>query len=434
MPFRSAFNGWIALAPVLAYLVTMATSVLRSGSIVFGRTDLLVLVFVGLYGVALIWAAPVRVRLFRLLLVVYIFLFGLALAEAAAWMAVPSPLVDNYPWPVIQWTRPALQEVSPDRESVTFSVNRYGVRGRSVDPREADVSILCVGGSTTECLYNTDETSWPWQLEDQLAQRMGQQVFVGNAGRSGQVAANHSYLIRHYDGVDRFDCILVLCGINDVGALLRDDRDARLARVSTGTLFEWSRPHEADYRRLRLWRWMESALNIGTAVSPGLVFQDAKGDWLAEQRRKRETALRKRTYSHPPIDLERGLADYRQDLLGIVQAAAEKAIPVAMMTQPVLWRPDLPGPLSSLLWEHTDAGAYTPGALAETMAAYNQTMIDVCAETGTPCLDLADRLPKDETVFYDDCHFNDKGCQKVAAIVSQWLSKEVLRSSLPPVP
>ncbi|KIX12937.1 hypothetical protein X474_16690 [Dethiosulfatarculus sandiegensis] len=26
-----------------------------------------------------------------------------------------------------------------------------------------------------------------------------------------------------------------------------------------------------------------------------------------------------------------------------------------------------------------------------------------------PCLDLAELLPKDTTVFYDDCHFNEGG-------------------------
>lgn len=419
---------WLAaLFPVVAYFLAVSASTMGEGYIVFGRTDALVLACVLIYLTAVAVLRSARAARLRLLLAAYATLLVLGVAEFAAFLVFPRPLVDQYPWPPMKVVRKANKEVSPTLSTVTFSVNLYGVRGRPVDPKEADVSILCLGGSTTECLYNTDEASWPWQMEDHLQDSARQRVVVANAGRSGHIAANHAYLLRHYDAVERFDAILVLCGVNDVGALLRDDREARLSRVEEETLFRWDRPHEAYYRRLRLWRWWEATWNVGTAAAPGRVFQDPAGAWIQAQRRQRREALAHQTLTRPPANLEAGLAAYRQDLLGIVEAAKAKGRSLAMMTQPTLWRADLPEALSRLLWEHAGSAAYSPGALAETMAAYNRVLLDVCEQTGTPCLDLAARLPKDDSVFYDDCHFHDAGCRKVSLIVSEWLSANVLR-------
>ncbi len=59
--------------------------------------------------------------------------------------------------------------------------------------------------------------------------------------------------------------------------------------------------------------------------------------------------------------------------------------------------------------------------LAETMRRFNAVMLDVCRERRLPCLDLAARIPRDTTMFYDDAHFTDAGSRAVAAAVVEHL-------------
>jgi hypothetical protein len=76
-----------------------------------------------------------------------------------------------------------------------------------------------------------------------------------------------------------------------------------------------------------------------------------------------------------------------------------------------------------LLWESVDNSAYTSKVLEEIMSAYNQTLIEVCKEEGIPYIDIASMLPKDTSVFYDDCHFNISGCEMVSEIVFERVIK-----------
>ena len=94
-----------------------------------------------------------------------------------------------------------------------------------------------------------------------------------------------------------------------------------------------------------------------------------------------------------------------------------------MLTQPTLYQNNLSKELDALLWEHVGGSAYTTEILEEIMLAYNQTLIEVCKEEGVPYIDIASILPKDKSVFYDDCHFNISGCEMVSEIVFEKIIK-----------
>ena len=95
------------------------------------------------------------------------------------------------------------------------------------------------------------------------------------------------------------------------------------------------------------------------------------------------------------------------------------------MTQPTLWHENMSLDLQGLLWQSALRGSYTPKILAKMMDDYNNVMLDVCEEKKVYCLDLAKILPKNRSVFYDDCHFNNSGCQKIANILSEYLYEKI---------
>ena len=55
--------------------------------------------------------------------------------------------------------------------------------------------------------------------------------------------------------------------------------------------------------------------------------------------------------------------------------------------------------------QHATDGAYPPNILEEIILSFNQSLQKECREQGVICVDLASMLPKDSSVFYDDCHF-----------------------------
>ena len=96
--------------------------------------------------------------------------------------------------------------------------NSLGFRG---DPPPRDfrdyLTLITIGGSTTECFYLSDGLSWPDLLGQQLSRGFNR-VWVNNAGLDGATTYRHLILMEDYVVTLRPKVALFLIGINDVGA------------------------------------------------------------------------------------------------------------------------------------------------------------------------------------------------------------------------
>ena len=230
------------------------------------------------------------IYLVRFLASVYSVLIAGAFGEAA--VRLIRPTLENAPMPPRMH---AVYRPSADLPGISgpieFTVNDMGVRGPSVRPEDVDVRILCVGGSTTECMYQTDKRSWPWQLQDKLTQRIGKAVLVSNAGRSGHITINHDYLLKHYPLAPRYEWVVLFCGWNDMIAMMSiQNYETRKASVEAITLHNPAvTNHRLLYRDLALvQRWREA---FGKPPRPPGIKQDTAGHWIEKERLKREAAL-----------------------------------------------------------------------------------------------------------------------------------------------
>ena len=81
-----------------------------------------------------------------------------------------------------------------------FTINSLGIRGPELSSDPSVYKILCIGGSTTECLYLDDCKTWPHLLMLQLNQsEYLRPVWVGNMGYSGFSSRMH---LRFAEGSD----------------------------------------------------------------------------------------------------------------------------------------------------------------------------------------------------------------------------------------
>ena len=96
--------------------------------------------------------------------------------------------------------------------------NSLGFRG-APPPRDFPdyLTIITIGGSTTECFYLSDGRTWPDLLGQNLSRQFNR-VWVNNAGLDGATTYRHLILMEDYVAQLRPKVVLFLIGINDVGA------------------------------------------------------------------------------------------------------------------------------------------------------------------------------------------------------------------------
>jgi len=318
-----------------------------------------------------------------------------------------------------------------------FFTNSIGLRGDELT-REFGYRILAVGGSTTECLYLDQDEAWPQLLQAKLNEAgRERKVWVGNAGRSGLNSRDHvvqlKYLLKQYDDMD---AVVLLVGVNDLASRLKQDESYDpnfMSRADAEPILIARNfsvvpdPALPFYKKTALWRLLRDAKSavIRARNNEGET-QDATGVAYVKWREyRRDSPSIRRTLP----DLKPTLEEYARNLNTIIDLARAKPVRLILLTQPTLWRRDMSADLSGLLWMggvgnfQREAGNeyYSADALADGMALYNETLLKVCRERGAECIDLAALVPKDTTAFYDDCHFNEGGAQKVAEAIAAYL-------------
>jgi len=350
------------------------------------------------------------------------------------------------------WPQNMDQTLSPKTEIMPgvngksrFTTNEYGIRGRNF-ARGDDYRILAVGGSTTECVFLDDSETWPHLLGVYLGDRLrSTKVWVGNAGNSGTTTANYIEVMeKALPQLPSIDAVVLLVGINDLSFRLSHNESWKPRSQLPGGKRPLRKPtflviprtiepvHKLPEVKSRI-DILQQKLH-DEEPPPRQEFEiDAEGVVYDKWRKNRQTS--KRRINAMP-DISAALAEYEENLTTIIQLGEEQGVRVIFVTQPTLWHRDMPEYLRSLLWyggvgrfqETRSRPYFTAEILERVMNEYNDVVTKLCETEDVEYVDLAGIVPKDTTVFYDDCHFNESGARKVAAELSEFfLTTDPLR-------
>jgi lysophospholipase L1-like esterase len=383
-----------------------------------------------------------RERKLRGILVLAGCLLGIFLSEVLLRIVIPDPSGNFIHRPRLIRTFHPLPEVMVGVEGVSeFRVNSLGVRG--TEPPEEGIRILTLGGSTTECLYLDQAESWPHLLGNHLNEKKtGGPVWVGNAGKTGVSSREHRLQVPILlKDIPDIDTLILLVGVNDV--LLRlalDDqydpdfvvkpgsREFLMSRAFDIVRSPTEQSHIPFFPRKFFGLGIRFAGNlIGIDQNPESIHlvEDESGKMYLSRREYRRNRIGTR---ETLPDLSTGLREYEKNLTDCLEAAREKEVRLIWVSQPVLWEEGLAEEYENLLWtggvrsiSGQDLEYYSTGALSRAISMYNRKLEDLAISADIPFLDLASLLPKDTTVFYDDCHFNEEGSKKVAALIGDFL-------------
>lgn len=361
--------------------------------------------------------------------VLFVVAFALIGSEFFLRALLPAPQ-NYYIWPpnmyvVFEPSEAATPGVSgPGR----FRTDSLGLRSDEPPP-DRKQTIYVFGGSTAIDVFLDQDRAWVQQLQTKLNMATGEpKTWVGNLARSS-MATLHNLLMFEYllPELPKPDLFVNLVGVNDLQLALKSSylRDMTMETHMSWTFSE--RPARGGFwHRLALVRFYERIADWWEKSRLGPT-QTYNADGYITWRKCRRKAPPENIVDRLP-DLTAALAEYEKNLNELVDRGNAYGAATIFLTQPTIWSDHMGpqetdrllaggiGPNNVWCEEHR---YYSPRALAEGMAKFNATLLDVCRRRNLFCIDLAAKVPKDARYFYDDMHVSNAGADLVSDIVAR---------------
>ena len=283
----------------------------------------------------------------------------------------------------------------PVGTSVMYRRDEFGLRGDHGDP--ARITILAVGGSTTNDRAATEGDTWPDVLEQNL-RAQGYDHVVANAGVDGHSTVGHikAFELWFPNIPDLHPAYtLVYAGHNDRGVA-----PGEVPLPDSLTSPSWSKRF-SNY--------------IGSHSIIARTYRNLKG-WIAAKRigvTYGEVDTRAGDVTYVPVDyanldldeLAQSIEAFGRRLEILNQMLLAFGTTPIFVTQPVgLVRE------AGRLEEVEGSGA---GRIYLEMQRYNDRLLKFCREVGALCVDLAGNLSFEASDFYDAIHTTPSGSRKI---------------------
>jgi lysophospholipase L1-like esterase len=269
------------------------------------------------------------------------------------------------------------------------------------------LSILTIGGSTTECIIINEEKTWPTHLSNELAKSF-KNLWLNNAGLNGHSTYGHIKLLQDYVIKLKPKVCIFLVGCNDVDRpdLSRSDSTVynenqnlliSLARHSRliNVCLNFYRHHRAKERELVKGEPFRLTGFTPRYISDNLIVESAE---------------------KLKADVER----YGTRVRKIIDLCRSADILPVFLTQPCVLGnaiDDVTGTnLATFPYRNTNGKLYW-----SELTLYNNETKRICDEEKVKVIDLGTMLPKSSKYFYDLLHYNNEGCRKVSELLAPQL-------------
>jgi lysophospholipase L1-like esterase len=289
--------------------------------------------------------------------------------------------------------------------------NALGFRGPD-PPRDFSrrLTLVTIGGSTTECLFLSDGKTWTDVLARRLA-RTWPDVWVNNAGLDGQSSYGHLILLRDLIVSLKPKVAVFLVGVNDIEREDLTTYDQSLA------------PN---------WTWWEKA---------GVLVEDHSEVVSLAHNLLRMARTSYRGFGHSEVDLTKltvlehddrvtartlsqqdgPVRRYADRLNAIVELSRANGIEPVFTTQPALYG-DAIDPATRVDLSHVQVRGAINGRLQwRVLELYNEAMRRVARDRGVLLVDAATEMPKDSRRYYDLMHFTNEGAARLGEIIGNRL-------------
>lgn len=302
-------------------------------------------------------------------------------------------------------------------EKIFYSRNSLGFRGPEPKDSISNLnSVICIGGSTTECRFLSDSTTWPFLLGENLKDSIPG-LWVNNAGIDGHSTFGHLLLLKEYIVHLRPKYVILLTGVNDVETEKPeqfDEMNENKIQFSSVKSFFKSLLNKTEIGATAFQLYAVKA-----AYKKGLIHKEV--DFAKLQ----DTVLNDAYMNQLQLKQKPFVEAYEKRLQEIVTICKTNNIHPILLTQPSLYgnyKDSTTGLLMSYKYIAGEETVKNNILQQNILDEYNRAVLSF--HTQTTVIDLASLMPKNTAYFYDFIHYNKKGAAKLAQILAEALKSK----------
>lgn len=274
------------------------------------------------------------------------------------------------------------------------------------EDKSQHLSIIAVGGSTTECRFIAEGEDWVSLLNKKLAPKLDQPLWMNNAGLAGNSTFGHRILMSQHISKIKPDYVLFLVGINEI---LRSDDfkdDLAIQTNRSHSMQDWLKKNSEILLIVNNIRRSIKAYTIESGHGRKALELESRLHQTINSKEIAETIEAHQVY----------ISAYEKRLIALLNETKSHGIKPIVLTQPLLFGETIDELSGINLSTVTDRFEYGQ-RYWEILESYNEVTRKISADLAVPIIDLAYLMPKNSKYFYDSMHFNKEGAKKVSEIL-----------------
>lgn len=300
-------------------------------------------------------------------------------------------------------------------ESALHTKNTLGFRG-PIPPTNFDdhLTVIAVGGSTTECFALGDGLCWPARLGSRISEHFDA-VWMNNAGMAGHTSQGHIELLQQHILAIKPDAIVFLIGVNDLYfAEFTEAYDSRLTAERRGFL---------NSLTMNTRRWLaENSMTVALGLAAYKQWRAKQYDLTGHDRDFTTLITGETAGEDLATELtrhqENDFFGYHDRLMQLIELCRQHDILPIFVTQPAAYGPAIdPRTGIDLARIRNGVDGFDGAASWQLLEMYNDVMRAVTSDQSVEMVDLARNMPKNTLYFLDQVHFTREGSDRVAEIL-----------------
>jgi len=305
---------------------------------------------------------------------------------------------------------------------IHYSRNSLGFRGPELpDSISKLLSVITIGGSTTECKFQSDSITWSFLLYQALKSQ-NDRVWLNNAGIDGHSTFGHLLLLKEYVLKLKPKFAVFLTGINDEEITAPDEFDLMTEKKIRAGSFKGF--VKSILNHTELGRTAFNFYHVQVAYKKGLIHRQVDIQDLIDNPIP-DSIIALRLKEQDPF-----IAAYRNRIDSIIRLCQSNGIEPILVTQPSLFGDYIDSAMRISMgtkWIRNEGTRSNSGLEDRKLERYNDVLRSYAAHLTV--VDLAREMPKNSTYFYDFIHYTNAGAKKIAEILSRDLAPVILNKT-----
>jgi hypothetical protein len=137
-----------------------------------------------------------------------------------------------------------------------------------------------------------------------------------------------------------------------------------------------------------------------------------------------------KTDTLPNLDV--ALNDYEFNIRKMIAFAKHSDLHLVFVNQPTLWHEGMDKKSLNYCYSNLSLNqptVYSLSAYLKGINTFNHRLESICKTENISFIDLDGNLPKDTNTFFDFCHFNNSGTEKVSQVLSDNLVPLIIKDN-----